>query len=409
MFTYPLVITIVILVLGIALIFNPTTKTGGRILLTILTVIVISVAGVAALFVTLFFKNPLVYMALVVFLCVALGLTLCTTIWGGMKRRGVRIPVLSVLALSLLCTGGYIGYQLHDDAIPTLTDGGYSVVNDYSMTAEDSKIARLDEPATLNMNGSEIKLDGATALYPAYAAFAKATGLSADNVRCTTTGQAYKAIITGGADMIFVAAPSEEQVEEAKENGVELVFTPIGKEAFVFLVNSKNNVGSLTSDQIRGIYSGKITRWSEVGGKNALGDIRPFQREKGSGSQSALIRFMGDVPLMEPETEDVLNVMDGIITRTADYKNYKNALGCSFRFYSTEMVTSNEIKLLAVDGIRPTRENIENDTYPITSDFYAVTRSDADGKTQEFLNWILGAQGQSLIDKTGYTPIKSYE
>ena len=403
--TFTLIITAGILVLGIALICNPTTKTAGRVILTILTGIVLSVVGAVAFFVMLFFKNPVVWIGLLIFVSAALTATLVTTIWGGMKRKGVRIPVLSVLALSLVCTGAYTAYQLHIDSLPTLTEGSYSVVSDYKMDDENSKIAKLDEPATFSMKGSVVKLDGATALYPVYASFAKATGLNPDKVKCTTTGQAYKAMITGDVDIIFVAAPSEKQMQEAKENGVELVFTPIGKEAFVFLVNSKNNVDSLTSDQIRGIYSGKITQWSEVGGKKSLGAIRPFQREEGSGSQSAIQSFMGDVPLMEPETENVMSAMDGMITKTANYKNYKNALGYSFRFYSTEMVTSNQIKLLAVDGVAPTRENIENDTYPITSEFYAVTRSDANQEVKGFLDWILGEQGQSLIEKTGYTSI----
>ena len=69
------------------------------------------------------------------------------------------------------------------------------------------------------------------------------------------------------------------------------------------------------------------------------------------------------------------------------------------------MVKNNQIKLLSVEGIQPDIHNIENGTYPITSEFYAVIRSDADENTKKLLEWIVSKQGQKLIEKTGYTPI----
>ena len=98
--------------------------------------------------------------------------------------------------------------------------------------------------------------------------------------------------------------------------------------------------------------------------------------------------------------------MGDIIQRVAVYKNHKNALGFSFRFYSTNMVQSNQIKLLSVNGVKPVRENIENGTYPISDDFYAVTRKDKTENTARLLEWIKGAQGKELIEKTGYTAVK---
>ena len=113
--------------------------------------------------------------------------------------------------------------------------------------------------------------------------------------------------------MIFAAAPSEAQIEAARNAGMEFHLTPIGREAFVFFVNSKNPVEDLTVEQIRGIYTGEITNWKEVGGKNQ--SIRPFQRAENSGSQSALLRLMEGLPLMEPETEDRIAGMAASSTR----------------------------------------------------------------------------------------------
>ena len=137
---------------------------------------------------------------------------------------------------------------------------------------------------------------------------------------------------------------------------MEYHLTPIGREAFVFFVNSRNPVTELTVDEIQGIYTGEITNWREVGGEDQ--SIRPFQRAEDSGSQSALERLMDGLPLVEPELEDRVGTMGGIIQEVASYRNYHNAIGFSFRFYATEMVESGDIRLLALDGVEPTRETI---------------------------------------------------
>ena len=211
--------------------------------------------------------------------------------------------------------------------------------------------------------------------------------------------------------MIFAAAPSQDQLDMAEEAGVELHLTPIGKEAFVFFVNSRNPVTNLSVEEIQGIYTGEITNWSQVGGNRQ--SIRPFQRAENSGSQSALLRLMEGLPLLEPEEEERIAGMGGIIREVASYRNYQNAIGFSFRFYATEMVQNGDIRLLALNGVEPTRESIRNESYPITSAFYAVTASRVGEPPLEerseaaiaLLQWILSQEGQELVERTGYVPI----
>lgn len=126
-------------------------------------------------------------------------------------------------------------------------------------------------------------------------------------------------------DLIFAAAPSADQLAQAEALGVTLHLTPIGREAFVFFVNSRNPVTGLSVEEIQGIYSGKITNWSQVGGRNQ--SIRAYQRAENSGSQTALQALMADQPLMEPEQENRISAMDGIIRSVADYRNFSNAIG----------------------------------------------------------------------------------
>lgn len=270
--------------------------------------------------------------------------------------------------------------------------------------------ATLDDESSYKIpTGTLMRFDGATALYPVYSAFAKATGTS--YVSCSKTSNAYQNIVEGKSDIIFVAAPSTEQLEYAKSEGVKLKLTPIGKEAFVFFVNSDNPVNNITEQQLRDVYSGKIKKWKELGAKGNLADeeIIAYQRNEGSGSQSAFIRFMGDTPIASPPLEGRFAEMGGIIEETASYRNCSSAIGFSFRFYTQEMRNNGHIKLLSVNGIEPTLENIEKGLYSITDYFYAVTReSDSDRpEIKGMLDWILSSQGQELIQKTGYSVVNN--
>jgi phosphate transport system substrate-binding protein len=118
-----------------------------------------------------------------------------------------------------------------------------------------------------------------------------------------------------------------------------------------------------------------------------------------------LQKLMEGRDLMTPPEEDVAAGMGDIIRQTASYRNYKNAIGYSFLFFATQMVQNNEIKLLKVDGVLPGRSTIANGEYPLAAEFYAVTADSGNPNIERFIEWILSAQGQYLVEKTGYTPI----
>lgn len=328
----------------------------------------------------------------------------------------VKRGLLAICALAAV----YIAWGAYRDSIPTLDDREL-LLWQYRPFMEDTKAVSLDEPSELQFEypaGIHLKMDGATALYPVYAAFVQAVYADGtdgppytDIAACTNTANAYDRLIARDVDVIFAAAPSADQLDKAARAGIELHLTPIGREAFVFFVNSKNPVEELTVEEIQKIYTGEITNWREVGGKNQ--PVRPFQRAANSGSQSALERLMDGLPLMEPEREDRVSAMDGIIRQVANYRNFANALGFSFRFYATEMVADGDIRLLAVNGVPPAKQTIRDGSYPLTAEFYAVTASPTgmappesyDQQLGAFLDWILSEQGQAIVEKTGYVSL----
>ncbi len=270
-------------------------------------------------------------------------------------------------------------------------------LGEYLPFDEASKIVKLDSEWTLS--GDIPVIDGAAALYPIFSAFVNAvypeasvkwngTDFDEDSaLQYHNTRGAYKAIVDGDIDVALLASPSEEQMAYAEENGVELAFVPIGREAFVFLVNRNNTVESLTVEEVRGIYAGTYQNWRELGGENKR--IGALQRNEGSGSQSAFLRFMGDVEAVR------------------DYDSFLgSAIGFSFRFYVEGIVEDGNVKMLALDGVYPSRENIRNGTYPIVNEIYAVYRKDeANPNVQALVDWMLSEEGQAIVEGTGYVGI----
>jgi phosphate transport system substrate-binding protein len=299
---------------------------------------------------------------------------------------------------------------------------------------EDNGLAQLGYTASLQFEdlGTMPRLDGATAFYPVYAAFTEAVykGLGdyyrensdradwnyyaafvdsdmypLDIIKCTKTSKAYERLITGEADMIFVLEPSLAHFNMVKARGDEFVLTQIASEAFVFFANVQNPVKSLTVEEIQKIYAGEITNWREVGGENR--NILPYQRPENSGSQTIMLsQVMQGVPMIAPTTETFAEGMGMIIEQVAGYKNAKNAIGYSFMYYSSQMVTSNEVRYLAVDGVEPAADTIRNGSYPLTVPIYAVTlASNTDKNVRKLLEWVVSKEGQTLIQRTGYVSL----
>ncbi len=244
-------------------------------------------------------------------------------------------------------------------------------------------------------------LDGASALYPIYASVAASVypegsvtfenGAFADGsaVQFRNTLRAYRAVADGDADIVFCAAPSKEQREYAASVGAELELIPIGREGFVFIVNENNPVNGLTAEQLRGIYTGKYKNWSELGGPDRM--IDPKTRLAGSGSQTVMEHFMNGEPMITGRAFGFLGV----------------SIGYSFRFYVEAVPREHTVKMLAVDGVSPTAENIKNGKYPLVTEFYAVCRKDnEDENVRRLLDWLLSDEGQELIEAVGYARIK---
>lgn len=334
-------------------------------------------------------------------------------IWVRNKRR-ILLATAAVLGAIWCVCGVEYAVLLHQKHMTIKTDVNIDL-DCYMPFETNTKIVKLPEESTLRLNSDLPRLDGAAAVFPVYSAFVNAvypdstelSRMSSDEnapFKYLNTVEGYRALAEKKTDIFFGAYPSEEQIAYAEKFGTEFEYTPIGREAFVFFVNAKSDVDNLSSDDIRRIYSGEVKDWSELGFKP--GEIKAFQRNQGSGSQSMFLRFMGDVAPAEPPKEERVDFMMGAYEVVSDYINNRGAIGFSFRYYIETVIGRKDVKLISVDGVAPTVENIKSGAYPLTGDLYAVTWKGNPNKNVEvLLDWITGPQGQYIIEKTGYAPV----
>ena len=281
-------------------------------------------------------------------------------------------------------------------------------VRRYLPHEEGSDLIRI--PTDFTLAGELPVLDGAAALLPVYASVIQTLypagsvtyegGVFSDanfygenfapdsKMQYKNTVRGYRAIVDGETDILFCAAPSAEQRQYAEDQGVELIYVPVGLEAFVFFVNRENPVDSLTVEEVRRIYGGQIVNWAEVGGPRRI--INPVTRLEGSGSQSMMEHFMGGRPIAP---KSLLALTGG-------------SIGFSFRFYLADLVQNDGVKMLALNGVYPSRENIRNGTYPVVAQFYAIYRADNQNENvRRLIDWLLSDEGQSLIEACGYVAL----
>ena len=364
----------------------------------------------------------------------------------GRVIKTIAIVILVIVVVIALMVVGVILKNRHDEAEFEKYNGhGFKYMYGFSSTDftgyhvyDGEKLVELDHPASISIEGiaNMPVLDGAEACYPIYTAVAKAIYKDIDKiekealaegkektwnvyndyimhwkynngrvVRFTNSVEGYRALIEHDVDLFFGARPSANQKEMARIYNEQIISQPIGREAFVFFVEEDNPVENLTADEVRKIYSGEITNWKDVGGKNQK--IIAFQRPEDSGSQVMMKYFMGEVPLMEPDTITMVDAMGGVIENVKQYHNEAGAIGYTFRYFLEGLNQEKGVKMLSVDGVYPSVENIKTGAYPVLASLVCAKLASNDSPyVQQVLNFLLSEDGQKIIEETGYGPLQ---
>lgn len=225
----------------------------------------------------------------------------------------------------------------------------------------------------------------------------------------TTEEEAFKDLLAGRCEVVFSSKLLEEQEKEAAAKNIPLEIKPIMYNALVFIVNEENPVTDLTEEQLKDIFSGKITNWQELGGDDA--EIILYQHEENSDEQKFMKNFMGEEKLVEAKTEAVPGEKFGLINTVATYNNEENAIGYTLYKYPESFLAKNGMKYLKVNGIDVNKEKMAFGEYPLLEYKYAIynTSKTSTSYADELAEWLTTYAGQLSINKAGYIPVKNIQ
>jgi phosphate transport system substrate-binding protein len=221
------------------------------------------------------------------------------------------------------------------------------------------------------------------------------------------SGTGIAALVNGTVDIANASRQiKKEEADRAKSNNIAPAEHVVARDAIAVIVHPSNPVKQLTLQQISDIYTGKLTRWNQMGGENR--PIVLLSRESNSGTHvfflEQVIR-LGDSRskvLFSPETL-LLPSSEGIMM---EVQQNPNSIGYDGLGYVTP-----EVKMLAVARdaakpfVLPSVESVNQGTYPIARDLYMYTPGQPTGQIARYLEWIVSPAGQTVVFKLGFVPL----
>lgn len=177
----------------------------------------------------------------------------------------------------------------------------------------------------------------------------------------------------------------------------EVLFTPIviARDGLAVIVHRTNTVNELSSQQIQMLFSGQISNWKEVGGENK--PVRLIMREEGSGTREAFVNLVMDN--IRVSRKALVQESNGAVKELV--KNDPAAIG-----YMSLGLVGEQLKVISVDGISPTVAEVSADRYRLSRPFLFVVKADLRPEAKQFIDFVLSAEGQRLLEMEGLVRAK---
>jgi phosphate transport system substrate-binding protein len=222
------------------------------------------------------------------------------------------------------------------------------------------------------------------------------------------TGTGIAGLINGTVDVANASRSMKaEEIQAAQDNGITPVEHVVARDAIAIVVHPSNPVDDLTLQQLSDVFSGRIARWSEVGGEDR--PIVLLSRESNSGTHVYFLEQvvrLGDKnarTLFSPDTL-LMSSSEGI---SAEVRQNPNAIGYDGLGYVT--ADQKVIAVAAQPGgpfVLPTIETVNSGAYPIARDLYMYTAGEPQGTIAGYLAWILSPEGQAIVGQLGFVPLQ---
>jgi phosphate transport system substrate-binding protein len=268
-----------------------------------------------------------------------------------------------------------------------------------AMTAAMSAAPAVARAGTLSLKGS----DTMVVLGQRWAEeFMKKNPTTTIQVTGGGSGTGISALINGTTE-ICEASRSMKDAEKAQlkeKTGAPPEEIVVAKDGLSVYLNDSNALGELTMDQLKGIFTGKVTNWKEVGGPDAK--IIPYSRENSSGTYV----FFKEHVLGNADYTPRAQAMPGTAAVVNAVSKEKFSIGYGGAAYAKGIKVIKIKKDAAAAGVAPSDVTVKNGTYPLSRPLFFYLRAKPAGEIKSFVDWVLSADGQGVVLKVGYFPIK---
>ncbi len=268
-----------------------------------------------------------------------------------------------------------------------------------------------DNGAEATGSSTSIENKGSDTLVNVALAWAEAYIAEHPEIRLSVTGggsgTGIAAMINGTVDIANASrGMKQKEVDQAQANGINPVEHVVARDAIAVVINPHNPVDELTVEQIGAIYTGQITNWKELGGNDH--PIVLTSRESNSGTY---VYFLEEVVRLGVNDEEAFFSPDALLLPSSEVISLEvarnpNAIGYDGLGYVTE-----ELKMVAITSdptkpaVLPSIESVNAGTYPISRPLYMYTAGEPTGAVQAYLEWILGVEGQEIVQSLGFVPL----
>lgn len=210
------------------------------------------------------------------------------------------------------------------------------------------------------------------------------------------SGTGIASLLNGTVDFANASREiKDEELAEAETLGIDPVEHKVAIDGIAVVVNPANGVEELTIDQLGQIFRGEITNWKEVGGADKA--IVLLSRDSSSGTYEY---FKEEVVGEDAEYAASAKLLPSNQAIADEVAANEAGIGYIGLGYLTD-----DVSVVAIDGVKASVETAADGTYPISRYLYMYSNGEVDGVMQAFLEWILGAEGQQLVEDEGFVPL----
>jgi phosphate transport system substrate-binding protein len=207
-----------------------------------------------------------------------------------------------------------------------------------------------------------------------------------------------------GAKTVDIGMSSREVTKDEMAKNPKFVVTTVAQDGIAVIVNPVNTIQYITLDQIKDIYLGKITKWTEISGAgvpNTNNQIVIIGRDSASGTR---VYFDETLLLKATPTNKMLEKnSNGAVLQTV--AQTPGSIGYVSIGFVSKDVKSLPVWYNAQKIVAPTLDNVKTKTYPVSRDLYVITNGPASGLSSDFIKYILSPEGQKIVADEGYVTI----